>query len=236
MNTRNQIGMIIQSHVRIVLVLGAAGCLLSQRGWPVRGVVAWLIFAVWYLAEAVMETRHASASRQYQDRGSRQVLVLARDLSLLIPFLTATFGDIPQGSIATAMVGLISYVVGVLLRLSAMSTLNRFFTMKLSVAPGQQLVDHGPYRFVRHPGYLGLILILSAPSALYPGSALLALAVVVFVGAATCYRVVLEERMLMTAIGPDYSAYRQSVDCIVPIRAARKCFTLLGSLFAGHRT
>ncbi|AOJ41809.1 hypothetical protein CFB50_24700 [Burkholderia sp. AU33423] len=236
MKTRDQIGMVIQSHVRIVLVLGAAGCLLSQRGWPVRGDVAWLIFTVWYLAEAVMEKRHTPAPRQYQDRGSRQVLVLARDLSLLIPLLIAVFGDIPEGTIGTAMAGLVSYVAGLLLRLSAMSTLNRYFTMKLTVAPGQQLVDHGPYRFVRHPGYLGLVLILLAPSMLYPGSMLLALAVAVFVGAATCYRVVLEERMLMTAIGPSYGVYRQSVDCIVPIRVARKCLTLLGNLFAGHRT
>ncbi|BBA43887.1 MULTISPECIES: methyltransferase family protein [Burkholderia] len=236
MKALNQIGTIIQSHVRIVLVLGASGYLLSQRGWPVRGDVAWLIFTVWYLAEALMERRHVSAPRQFQDRGSRQVLVLARDLSLLIPFLIAVFGDMPEGAIGTAMAGLISYVAGLLLRLNAMSTLNQYFTMKLTVAPGHRLVDHGPYRFVRHPGYLGLILILSAPSMLYPGSMLLALAVVVFVGAATCYRVVLEERMLMTAIGPSYGVYRQSVDCIVPIRIVRKCLALLRNLFAGHRT
>jgi len=47
---------------------------------------------------------------------------------------------------------------------------------------------------------------------------------------------VLEERMLMTAIGPSYGVYRQSVDCIVPIRIVRKCLALLRNLFAGHRT
>lgn len=236
MKTISKIGKTISSHVRIVLVVAAAGYLLSRHGWPLRGVIAWLIFVVWYGAEAVIEARQASGPRRYQDKGSRQVLILARDLSLLIPFMIAAFGAVPDGHARIAVTGLTCYLVGLFLRLSAMTTLNQYFTMKLTVAPGQQLVDHGPYRFVRHPGYLGLILILSAPSMLYPGRPLLVLGIATLVGAATCYRVVLEERMLITAIGPAYRAYQQSVDCIVPIGVARKWLTLLGNLFAARRS
>lgn len=71
---------------------------------------------------------------------------------------------------------------------------------------------------------------------LYPGRPLLVLGIATLVGAATYYRVVLEERMLITAIGPAYRAYQQSVDCIVPFGIARKWFTLLGSLLAARRS
>ena len=46
-------------------------------------------------------------------------------------------------------------------RLWAVRTLGRWFTTVVRVAPDQQVVAGGPYRWVRHPSYLGLLLTLA---------------------------------------------------------------------------
>jgi len=48
------------------------------------------------------------------------------------------------------------------LRMWAAMTLGRFYTRTLRTAPDQIVVRDGPYRFVRHPGYLGTLLMWTA--------------------------------------------------------------------------
>ena len=48
---------------------------------------------------------------------------------------------------------------GLALRAWSMRTLGRSYSRTLRVGDAQQLVDSGPYRFVRHPGYAGSLLI-----------------------------------------------------------------------------
>jgi len=58
----------------------------------------------------------------------------------------------------------ILFLVGQMLRYSAILTLGKRWTVRVLVLPGQPLVEKGVYRYFRHPNYLGVGLeILSAP-------------------------------------------------------------------------
>lgn len=48
---------------------------------------------------------------------------------------------------------------GAAIRLWCYRTLGRFFTWELTVKKGHALVKHGPYAVVRHPGYVGSVMI-----------------------------------------------------------------------------
>jgi protein-S-isoprenylcysteine O-methyltransferase len=81
-------------------------------------------------------------------------LVLA---PLLNGFEVARLGFGPAGwtGIAVMMVGSLA------LRWWASVILGRFYTSTLRLSEGQQLVEKGPYRMVRHPGYAGILLLLA---------------------------------------------------------------------------
>jgi protein-S-isoprenylcysteine O-methyltransferase Ste14 len=87
---------------------------------------------------------------------------------------------------------------------------NRFFSSAVRIQSdrGQHVVDHGPYRWLRHPGYAGAIPALPAS-----GLALcswLAAAVGLLGSCWLLWRTVAEDRMLRTEL-PGYDAYARRV-------------------------
>src|SRR5690242_6391823 len=51
--------------------------------------------------------------------------------------------------------GIIIALVGFGLRIWSMNVLGKFYTRTLRVTENQSIVHDGPYRLIRHPGYLG---------------------------------------------------------------------------------
>ena len=105
--------------------------------------------------------------------------------------------------------GLALAVAGALLAIAARAYLGRNWSGRPSIREDQQLVSHGPYAWVRHPIYTGLLL-AAAGTALALGQTRQLLALpLALVGFWLKLRE--EERMLMQAFGNEYLAYRQSV-------------------------
>jgi protein-S-isoprenylcysteine O-methyltransferase Ste14 len=76
------------------------------------------------------------------------------------------------------------------------------------------LIRRGPYRWVRHPVYLGEIVAAAGILVVRP-HALTAILVAVFVGL-QCWRSVFEESALTAAFPVEYPAYRATVPRLVP--------------------
>ena len=78
------------------------------------------------------------------------------------------------------------------------------------VDPPKQLVVRGPYRFVRNPMYVGVVLILLSEAALFESVVMLGYSVVFFL-AVHCFVVLYEEPTLRRRFGDSYEAYRLHV-------------------------
>jgi methyltransferase len=70
-------------------------------------------------------------------------------------FAEAAMRHAPTPSLAIA--GGIVFTLAKVLKWWAILTLGRFWTFRVIVVPGAMLVSRGPYRFLRHPNYVGVI-------------------------------------------------------------------------------
>ncbi len=80
--------------------------------------------------------------------------------AIAIGATTATlhlYGGIRFGGSINAL-GLLLCILGLCLRYWSRRTLGRYFTIGVVKQEGHVVIQSGPYRFVRHPGYLAFIL------------------------------------------------------------------------------
>lgn len=97
-----------------------------------------------------------------------------------------------------AVVALLVFAVAQTLRIWAMRTLGPRWTVKVFTLPGEPPVTGGPFRFLRHPNYLGVVLeILALP--LVHGAFITSLSFTVLNGLLLRARIAAEERALAAA-------------------------------------
>lgn len=103
---------------------------------------------------------------------------------------------------------------GVLVMLWARICLGRNWSFVAAVTNDHELVTGGPYRWVRHPIYSGLMLgFIGTAMAIGQWRGILAVALLLI---AIAQRIVVEERFMRQQFGVDYDAYAQRVRALVP--------------------
>lgn len=93
--------------------------------------------------------------------------------------------------------------------------LGRFFTVNVAIAADHQLVDTGPDRFVRHPSYTGALLAFIGFTMVMRNWASV-LVISLPIALAFLYRINVEERALVQALGERYRAYIKRTKRLIP--------------------
>jgi protein-S-isoprenylcysteine O-methyltransferase Ste14 len=101
------------------------------------------------------------------------------------------------------MAGVVVMWLGLALRVWAIAALASAFRTTVEVEPGQTVVSSGPYRWVRHPSYAGLLLIVAGFGAVL-GNWLSLTACVVLPLPAILWRIHVEEAELNRVLGEAY--------------------------------
>jgi protein-S-isoprenylcysteine O-methyltransferase len=107
---------------------------------------------------------------------------------------------------ATLAVGSVVCCAGLILRALAMATLAGSYTLTPVAIPSGVVMNSGPYRIVRHPGYAGLLLQFGG-LAVVVGQAL-GLVGMVWLVVCVAIRIRVEESVLIEAHTRDYEQYR----------------------------
>ena len=126
------------------------------------------------------------------------------------------FGESLPGLPALGWAATVVGLAGLGLRLWAVLTLRERYTRTLLTHDAHAIERGGPYRWVRHPGYLGSLLCLNGV-AFTSGSAPVFAASLASTIAGYLYRIRSEDRMLVDALGEPYAQYRREVRALLPI-------------------
>jgi protein-S-isoprenylcysteine O-methyltransferase Ste14 len=93
--------------------------------------------------------------------------------------------------------------------------LGKSFRMTVEVDTGQKVVDTGPYRWVRHPSYSGILLLLAGLGLVYGNWPALGILLVLPAGV-LIHRIFVEEAVLTEVIGRAYAVYAARTKRLVP--------------------
>jgi protein-S-isoprenylcysteine O-methyltransferase Ste14 len=181
--------------------------------------LAWgVTVAIWVVGERILTIRdlRSGAWRSGQDRGSYFWVVAGVACGFGVALVLA-FREvlILPATMVWLVVGLVVAWAGLLLRLWAVLALGRSFTTTVQVQAEQRVVATGPYRVVRHPSYLGL-LILFLGLGLALGDVASAAALVVLPAIGLVRRITVEEAALQAGLGDAYVEYAKGRARLIP--------------------
>lgn len=115
-----------------------------------------------------------------------------------------------------AYIGNFLMITGLMIRIIATRTLREYYTRTLKIQTDQELIDSGLYKFVRHPGYLGVIMVWTGAG--LSANNYLVLAIVFLSTIITYhYRMTNEEKMLIDAFGDVYRDYKKRTKRLIPL-------------------
>ncbi len=171
---------------------------------------------VWAAAELRQAARTRAGAR-HADAGSRTALRVLGSVAVVVAIVFAR--TVPATAIRPPLVAewarMIVMWFGIALRLWCFHVLGQYFTFTVQTSADQRVVESGPYRVVRHPSYLAIIVILTGVGLLY-GNWLSVIAIVVLFGCGIGYRIRVEERALLSDLGQRYADYASTHKRLVP--------------------
>ena len=170
-----------------------------------------LTLAGWAVFELVLRLSERLAGRggAAHDRGTRALIGISLGAAIAIAFV------IGSRSAGAYGLGLGAMWLGLALRLWAVAALGRAFRTTVEVDSEQAVVSTGPYRWVRHPSYSGLLLIVAGCGLAAGGWLALPVCAAVALPA-MLWRVQVEEAELTRVLGDRYRAYQARTRRLLP--------------------
>jgi len=152
-----------------------------------------------------------------RDRGTGAQIIWSVYIAQLAAILEAAYLRYPQSVQwdIVATIALVFMMLGLSLRTWAVVALGNLFTMHISIQKNHSVVRKGPYKFVRHPSYLGAF-ILYISTAVFLHAWFSVLVTTLILPFAFLRRIRFEEELLKEELGEEYESYRAEVKKILP--------------------
>jgi protein-S-isoprenylcysteine O-methyltransferase len=187
---------------------------VPSREWA--GFFAGLVL-LWALSELFVGRLGLHALSVESDRGSALAVLLSAGIAVTLAMGASMLRLLPVGADWVRWAALVIMVAGLALRVFSILWLGPMFTRFVQILPGHRLVTNGPYRFVRHPSYSGLLLFFMGLG-IALGDWLSAAIMVVVPALGVLYRIRVEEEALLGAFREEYRAYMGRVGSLLPAR------------------
>lgn len=191
--------------------------------WPlvyrnvVYGAVFWGVLVFWVILELLGPIKWRAGNDVDYDKGSLLIALFSGVGGLVFCFLLPVFlsGANMLHAHLCFFVGMLLMCGGIAWRWYAVRTLGTYFTLAVSIQNDHRVIQHGPYRFIRHPSYSGALVALCGVGLILTNwASLFVLVACSFAG--IIYRIAVEERALVDALGYPYVEYRSRTKKLIP--------------------
>ena len=167
---------------------------------------AWLVFWIYWLASA-------ASSKESVRSGWRTRLTGVSAVGVVVIAGVLRGGSLAVHNVILAVIGGLLFALGIALAVWARLHLGRNWGMPMTQRAEPELVTSGPYRFVRHPIYSGLLTAMLGTALV---NNLLGLIVVAVLLAYFYYSGIVEERNLTATFPKTYPEYKSRTKMLIP--------------------
>jgi len=180
----------------------------------------YLIFLsyIFFISEFILmlvKRSKKSTSKQQKDKGSLVLLWVTISLCFTFGFIFADYNRWDISHLIMAVIGLLIIIVGFIIRWTAILQLKKAFTVDVAIGTEHKLNTDGIYKTIRHPSYLGLLIIMTG-FAISMNSIISILVITIPMLIVLLYRISVEESLLTEEFGNDYIAYKAKSKRLIP--------------------
>ena len=168
-------------------------------------LIVWGVFWLYWLIAAA-SAKHGVRSHRFRVPGLLLIVAIAL-AHVFKPGTLAVHSPILQ------VLGIVLLLSGLGLAVWARIYLGRNWGMPMTKKEEPELVTSGPYRFVRHPIYSGLLLAVLGTAL---ATNLYLLIALVVAGSYFIYSATVEERLLTEVFPTDYPSYKARTKMLIP--------------------
>ena len=173
------------------------------------------LFGLSELALTMFKHSKSGSVRIKSDRGSLIILWVLMLMCITAGFYTAYYGDWSAVNYILASTGILVYVAGMVVRWKSILQLKHRFTVNVVVNSEHKLETGGMYKFLRHPSYSGILMILAGLGmAMNSYVSFIVVLVPVFLGLS--YRISVEEKLLEAEFGEEYTVFCSTRKKLIP--------------------
>jgi protein-S-isoprenylcysteine O-methyltransferase Ste14 len=180
-------------------------------------IIIFLLFTVLFAIQRIRETfLHPKRGGEIRGKYSLPALTFVYVLVCSAAVLELLLIKRRLNVIITCL-GIFLYIVAFFLRSWAFRTLGEYFSPHIEITKDQPLIIDGPYRFMRHPIYLGVIIELIS-FVLIPNSYYALLLAVFIYLPVLLVRMHQEEIAMIERFGLTYLQYKKEVNALLPLK------------------
>lgn len=113
------------------------------------------IYLFWLIIESVITGKAHNNREKTSDSGTLEFYAISQGLTFLSALWFKTMWTSPN---MAHLAGFVIFISGVCLRFWAVATLGNYYSHIVRVVDEHRIIDTGPYKYIRHPAYTGMIM------------------------------------------------------------------------------
>lgn len=173
-------------------------------------IIIVLIYLLWIIFESRTSIKEKCKGNKTYDYGTLEFYAISQALTFLSALRLKAIWLSPN---IAHLLGFIIFGFGICFRLWAVITLGNYYSHTVRKVDDHQIIDFGPYKYIRHPAYAGMIVAHSGIVLFFLNRVTLLIFFFAFIPA-IILRIFIEEKTLFKIEG--YSNYAENRKRLIP--------------------